>query len=175
MDFSEVVLHPVRMRILRCFLGDRRLTTGQLAPRLPDVPVASLYRHVRLLAEHGVLDVVGERQVRGAVERTYALGDASVDLDDAASLSAEQLRTGFLTFVAGLVDDLERYLAEGDVDLVGDRIGFREVGLHLTADEVDALTVELSEVVLRYAGRAPGQGRVERVLATVLLPREDLT
>jgi DNA-binding transcriptional ArsR family regulator len=70
---ADLVLHPVRLRILQAFLGGRHLTTGDLARELPDVAQAGLYRHVSRLAKGGVLEVVGERQARGAVERTYAL------------------------------------------------------------------------------------------------------
>ena len=171
MDLTEVVLHPVRMRIVRRFLGDRRLTTAALLEELGDVPAASLYRHVRILAEHGVLAVAAERSVRGAVERTYVLAGGDLGPDDAGAITAEQLRTGFLAFLAGLAEDLDRYLDGGRIDPVADRIGFREVGLHLTDAEVDELGAAMAEVLLRFVGRPPGEGRTLRVLASVLLPR----
>lgn len=43
------VRHPVRLRIVKAFLGDRALTTKQLAAELPDVPAGSIYRHVARL------------------------------------------------------------------------------------------------------------------------------
>jgi len=70
---ADLLLHPVRLRIVQAFLGDRALTTGELRAELPDVPPASLYRHIARLVDAGVLGVVSERRVRGAVERTYIL------------------------------------------------------------------------------------------------------
>ncbi|HYT79398.1 MAG TPA: helix-turn-helix domain-containing protein, partial [Actinomycetota bacterium] len=70
---ADLLLHPVRLRILKAFLGDRALTTSQLAAELDDVPAGSLYRHVALLTKAGILQVVAERRIRGAVERTYTL------------------------------------------------------------------------------------------------------
>jgi hypothetical protein len=70
---ADLLLHPVRLRIVKAFLGDRALTTRQLACELPDVPAASVYRHVGRLAEAEVLHVVAERRVRGITERTYML------------------------------------------------------------------------------------------------------
>ena len=86
---ADLVLHPVRLRILQAFLGDRALTTGELRDELPDVPAASLYRHVARLVDAGVLSVVAERRVRGAVERTYVLrtSAASVRMDELADMS----------------------------------------------------------------------------------------
>ncbi|WP_329064322.1 helix-turn-helix domain-containing protein [Amycolatopsis sp. NBC_01480] len=60
----------MRLRILRAFLGDRALTTAQLAAELDDVPSGSVDRRAGLLTKAGVLHVVAERRVRGTVERT---------------------------------------------------------------------------------------------------------
>ena len=71
---------PVRLRIVKAFLGDRALTTGQLAAELDDVPAGSLYRHVALLSDAGILQVVAERRVRGTTERTYTLRMAAAQI-----------------------------------------------------------------------------------------------
>src|SRR3712207_9495280 len=73
MATADLLLHPVRLRIVQAFLGDRTLTTADLRTELTDVPAATLYRHVGVLAEAGVLVVVGERGVRRAAERGYRL------------------------------------------------------------------------------------------------------
>src|SRR5262245_53062252 len=102
MATADLLLHPVRLRVVQAFLGDRALTTTQLQAELPDVPAGSLYRHVAKLVEGGVLDVVSERRVRGAVERTYVLraSRARLGVDEIASMSREQHRQAFLAFVA---------------------------------------------------------------------------
>ena len=97
---SEVITHPVRLRIIQQ-VGGRRLTTAQLREALPEVTQATLYRHVGALLEAGFLAVVDERRVRGAVERTLALGDqmAHVDRDGLRAMDAAQLRAAFLAFL----------------------------------------------------------------------------
>ena len=65
MDTLELLAHPVRLRIVHAMRGGRTLTTAELGARLPDVSKAMLYRHVELLATGGVLEVAGERRVRG--------------------------------------------------------------------------------------------------------------
>src|SRR5262249_44095410 len=57
MASADLLLHPVRLRIIKAFLGDRALTTTQLAAELDDVPAGSVYRHVARLAREGVLQV----------------------------------------------------------------------------------------------------------------------
>src|SRR3954449_87372 len=97
---GELLLHPIRRRLLQAFLGDRTLSTADLRAELPDVPVATLYRHVSVLADAGVLAVVGEREGRGAGGRGYPVGAAaaSVDSEDAAAMTADEHRRAFTTF-----------------------------------------------------------------------------
>src|SRR6516225_9294351 len=98
MTSADLLLHPVRLRIVQAFLGDRALTTTQLRAELPDVPAGSLYRHVAKLVEGGVLAVVSERRVRGAVERTYVLrtSRARLSVDEVAAMSRDEHRQAFL-------------------------------------------------------------------------------
>jgi Helix-turn-helix domain len=43
-DKAELILHPVRLKILQALVGDRVLSTRQLGQLLPDVAQATLYR-----------------------------------------------------------------------------------------------------------------------------------
>ncbi len=171
---ADLLLHPVRLRIVQAFLGDRTLTTAELRAELADVPVASLYRHVSLLAEAGVLVVTGERQARGAVERSYRLDLAAASLgsDDVASMSTDDHRRAFRTFVATLLADFDRYLdrTEGAPDLAGDRVGYRQAALWLTDEEFDAMAADLAEVLRARLGNAPDGDRRRRVVSIVNLP-----
>ena len=171
---AELVLHPVRLRIVQAFLGTPSLTTAQLRERLPDVATATLYRQVATLVEGGVLEVVDERQVRGATERTYSLRveNASVTAEDAAALSPETHRRMFMTFVAGLLGDFDRYLARGDVDLERDGVGYRQAAMNLTDDELLELLQDLAEVLGPRLALEEGPGRRRRILSTVLMPAE---
>src|SRR5450432_1850225 len=72
-DTIDLLLHPVRLRVVHAMSGGRTHTTSDLCARLPDVPKTTLYRHVGLLAEGGVLEVADEQRVHGAVERHYRL------------------------------------------------------------------------------------------------------
>jgi hypothetical protein len=168
---ADLLLHPVRLRIVQAFLGDRALTTAELRELLPDVAAATLYRQVATLAAADVLEVVAERPVRGTAERTYRLRTeaASVGPEEAAKLSPEQHQQAFLTFVAGLLADFDRYLDRGDVDLGRDLVGYRQTAVHLTDAELLELIAELGTVLTRWRA-LPAEGRTRRVLTTILLP-----
>ena len=169
---ADLLLHPVRLRIVQAFLGDRAITTSQLRTELPDVPPASLYRHVARLVEGGVLAIVAERKVRGALERTYFLrtSAAGVSLDEVAQMTPDDHRQAFLAFVAGLVGDFDRYLARGDIDLVRDGVTFNLAGMWLTDAEFTELLRDLAKVIQPRLAHPPKPGRTRRILGSILLP-----
>jgi hypothetical protein len=172
---ADLLLHPVRLRIVQAFLGDRALTTGALAAELSDVPAASLYRHVARLVNAGVLQVVAERRVRGALERTYVLRvtAAAIGLDELATMSADDLRQAFAAFVAGLLGDFDRYLARGEADLLRDGVSFRMAGMWLDDAEHAELMRELTRVLQPRLANAPKPGRQRRIVSYVLMPGDE--
>ena len=175
MSSADLLLHPVRLRIIRTFLGDRALTTADLRRELPDVPPASLYRHVARLVHAGVLSVVSERRVRGALERTYVLrvAAASINLDELDRMTREDHRQAFMAFVAGLLGDFDRYLSREDIDLARDGVSYRMAGLWLDDTELSELARELARVLQPRLANPPRRGRRRRILGLVTLPGED--
>jgi hypothetical protein len=172
MATADLLLHPVRLRIVKAFLGDRVLTTAQLAAELDDVPAGSVYRHVGLLTKAGVLHVVAERRVRGTVERGYALRIVAARMDPAevAAMNPDEHAQAFLAFVAGMLGDADRYLAGPDPDPARDGAAYRVAGLWLTDAEFAEFVRDLAAVALPRLANAPGPGRRRRLLYTVLLP-----
>lgn len=169
---ADLLLHPVRLRVLQQLLGGEELTTAELAERLPDVPTASLYRHIARLTDAGVLTVVRERAVRGTAERTYAvdLTAAHLGADELGAMSRKDHLRAFTAFTAGLLGQFERYLEQEEIDLVADRVGYRQTALWLSEEELDDMAGELRAVVTRRMDNRPGPGRTRRTLATILLP-----
>jgi hypothetical protein len=174
---ADLLLHPVRLRIVQAFLGDRALTTGQLRGELPDVPPASLYRHVAALVRAGVLSVVAERRVRGAVERTYVLRVAAASLtpDEVERMTRDEHRHAFMAFVAGLLGDFDRYLAHEQIDVMRDGVGYRMAGLWLDDGELAELTSDLARVLTPRLANAPRAGRRRRIVGAVMIPGDDAT
>jgi DNA-binding transcriptional ArsR family regulator len=174
-DKAELILHPVRMRILQAFSfgsDTRERTAQQIAATMPDVPQATLYRHLNTLVESGLLEVVNVRQVRGAGERVFALpqGGAILTSEDLASAGrADHLRY-FATFLGGLLGDFARYLRRGEPDLEADGAGYRQFSLYLSDDELRELVAELNDVFTRAMARGPAPGRTRRVISRVILP-----
>ncbi len=172
MASADLLLHPVRLRIVQAFLGDRSLTTSRLAAELSDLPAASLYRHVARLVDAGVLAVVAERRVRGAVERTYVLRLSAAQLGpaEAAAMTPDEHRQAFMAFIAGLLADFDRYLAAGTPDLVRDGVGYRMAALWLDDAELATFASDLAGVIQARLTNQPAPRRRRRLVAGVMMP-----
>lgn len=170
---SDVILHPQRMRLIRA-LARGVLTTRQLAVLVPDIPQASLYRHLSTLLEAGVVEVAAERSVRGIIERSYSLveGAAVLTGEDLAEATREDHFRYFSIFATGLIAQFGRYLERESIDLEADGVGYREMVLQLTDDEFAQLVTSLRSLLLPAAMNEAGGGRTPRLLATVFLPLE---
>lgn len=172
MPSVDLLLHPIRFRIIQALLDGSTLTTKQLKTQLTDVPSASLYRHIATLADAGVLVVTSETPVRGTVERAYALHlpSASVGPDEARALSLDDHRRAFTAFAGALLADFDRYLEDGDADPVGDGLSFTQVALWLSDDELASLRRQFADMLAPLSANGPGPGRTKRMLSTVLMP-----
>ena len=171
---SELVLHPLRMRIIMAIAG-RKMTTQQLAVVLGDVPPATLYRHINRLSAGGVLSVVDQRQVRGALEKVYALGPSGgiVPPHEVVDLDKEQHMRYFTTFVATLLEDFTCYLERTpEVDPVSDGVGYHKVPLELSDQELIEMAQAVNQALLPFRGNNPSPLRRRRLFATVLIPED---
>ena len=176
MASPDVLQHPVRLRIVQALLGDRSLTTAQLADELPDVPKPSLYRHVAALSQAGVLVVTGERRVRGAVERSFRLEPdaASAGAAEVGEMSQDEQRAAFAVFTAGLCAAFEAFLASGGTGPDGGgggssrAHGYRTAAVHLGPGDAEELAARVREAISPWL--APREGASRFLLSTVLLP-----
>ena len=178
MKRADLILHPARLRIILAFasdVGSRQLTAQQVAAALPDLPQASLYRHIDRLHRGGVLAVASERRVRSTVERTYVLaaGGASLSPEELASATRDEQLGYFTTFAVGLIAQFERYLQRPELDMVADGAGYRTVVLNLSDAEFHEMAGALNAALARFVQLRPEPGRRRRLLATVLLPQDD--
>jgi len=170
MDPVELLLHPVRLRIVHALSG-RTVTTAGLCARLPDVSQATVYRHVALLAEAGIIEVAGEQRVRGFVERSYRLrrDRAVIDARTAAAATTEDHRRAFATAAAVLLAEFGSYL-DGAPDPAADQVGYRQHAIWLTADERASLIAGLREAILPVIANGTGEGRTPHLLSPILFP-----
>jgi DNA-binding transcriptional ArsR family regulator len=171
-DPLDLLLHPVRVRIVHAMAGGRILTTSDLCARLPDVPKTTMYRHVALLASEGVLEVEGEQRVHGAVERRYRLRRerAVIDREAAASMSLDDHRHGFAAAMAVLLAEFNAYLDREHADPFADSVGYAQVPLWLSREELAELVVQVRDALLAKRDNEPTADRSLYLASPILFP-----
>jgi DNA-binding transcriptional ArsR family regulator len=172
---ANLLFHPVRLRIAQLLTGGRALTAQQIAQSVPQVPQASLYRHLNLLVEGGILTIVDERQVqrRNLVEKVYSidLEAATVPAAELAHASHEQHRRYFTLFVLMLLADFERYLqVEDRAAAIADAVEYQHHALYLSDEEAQQLLAELRAGRVAAQAKPPSPTRRRRYLALTLMP-----
>jgi DNA-binding transcriptional ArsR family regulator len=172
---ANLILHPVRLRLLAA-LARRQLTTRQLSALLPEVPQATLYHHLGVLVRAGLLRVVSERQVRGAIEKCYSLAEDQALLSpaDMAHATREEHLRYFTLFVALLLGDFARYLQQSapdkPIDLIADRVSYMETPFYLSDDELAHASEAVNRALLPFLKNEPASHRRRRLFALITFP-----
>lgn len=143
MEIAEVVMNPVRQRIFQYFLLHETGTVKELKKALPDVPNASLYRHIKILADHSILMVVSENRIRGTVESVYQLNKDALATEDESG-NAVQMS------LLGICASFAKYYASGSADPKKDLLLLTNCTLLLTDEEFLKFLSEINEVALKY-------------------------
>lgn len=143
MEIAEVVMNPVRQRIFQYFLLHETGTVKELKKALPNVPNASLYRHIKILADHSILMVVSENRIRGTVESVYQINKDALATEDESG-NAVQMS------LLGICASFARYFASGSADPKKDLLLLTNCTLLLTDEEFLKFLSEINEVALKY-------------------------
>jgi DNA-binding transcriptional ArsR family regulator len=172
MNTVDLLLHPVRLRVVHALSSGGELTTGQLCSRMPEVSKVTVYRHVAVLAEAGFIEVAGEHRVRGAVERRYRLrrDRPAIDGGAAAAMSLDDHRRGFAAAMAVLIAEFEAYLDRAGADPAADSVGYRQGTLWLSPAELAGLLTDMLAVLRPRVAHQPAPGRSPYLFSPVMFP-----
>jgi DNA-binding transcriptional ArsR family regulator len=109
---GATVAHPMRCRCL-AILADRVASPAEIARQL-GLEVSNVGYHVNALAEAGLIEEVGQRPVRGAVEHFYKAIVRPITSDDEEAELTVAERTSFARTIWSLITaNATTALAEG--------------------------------------------------------------
>ena len=166
MEIAEVVMNPVRQRIFQYFLLHETGTVKDIKKALPDVPSASLYRHVKILADSSILVVVGENRIRGTVESIYRMNKSALSAGDE---SGEAVQMSLMSICAAFA----KYFSGGNADPERDMLLFTNCTLLLTDGEFSDFLSEINEVALRYMKVEAKAGSKTRQITLISAPTNE--
>ncbi len=171
---ADLLLHPIRIRIMTELIN-QQYTTAQLGTALPDVPQATLYRHMKMLQDGGIIEVIEETPVNGAIERTYRLtkGAHRLSPEDLQGVTPEEHIFYFNTFVASLVETFARYVNHADLDnMVEDGMSYNRAVIYLSPEERIEFQQAMMQLVSQYISLPASPDRQRFNLASIVIPDE---
>lgn len=171
----SIILHPIRMKMIQALAIGRRLTVQQISERVPDVPPATMYRHLNKLLEAEIIAVVEENQVRGTVEKIYSLAEHANEQAGKEMLTAsrEDHLNYFFTYLINLLGDYEKYLSQETYDFLKDGVGYSQATIYTNDEEFAELGKTLGTAIMQATQNKPGQGRKARTLSTIIIPQPE--
>jgi DNA-binding transcriptional ArsR family regulator len=174
---AKLLLHPVRMQIVAA-IGSQKMTAKDIAASLPDVPQTTLYRHINMLVEGGVLNIVEENQIRGTVERVYAfLSPPSLTPEDLQEMSKQELQSAASIFFSAFISDfnhyLDQYSSDTGIDPIADGVEINKVHLHLSNEEFKTMNQKMQEILHTAMENQPSDVRKKRIFSYFFIPATD--
>lgn len=177
MNRVDLILHPIRFRILES-IGGESLTTQDIADRLPEVPKSTIYRQVKLLLDGGMIAVDETRPVRGVLEKIYRLDQPlHLTAEDMADVTAQQHIQYFQAYVMTLVQGFSSYVnsaaVDNKVDMMAHRSGYSKASVFATAAELDEAFAAFNKVLMALASNPPGARRHKHKFAIITHPEQE--
>jgi DNA-binding transcriptional ArsR family regulator len=172
---ADLLLHPIRLQIITA-ISTQQMTAKELAGVVPNVPQTTLYRHINALVEGGLLKVVSEMQIRGTVERTYALAVLpSLKPEDLQGMTKQDYQQAFLVYLSTLMSAAQRYLdSKSDEDAfnpLADGLDLSLGTLYLSDAEFQAMNKRILEVIMTASGNQPTPARKRRMFSYLFIPQ----
>ncbi|AEV28106.1 hypothetical protein SpiGrapes_0243 [Sphaerochaeta pleomorpha str. Grapes] len=167
-NINEVMLHPVRMRIVQEIAMQKTITTTQLSQVISDVPRTTLYRHINLLIDYNIVTIVSERKIRGSIERTLSLNLAKIQKLN----TLENASQNALAFLLEKYGRFHTYFSGGQPNPGKDRIFLNNTVLMLNDNEFDQFLSEMQKLLVNYSFKA-GPGRKARDISLISSPVEE--
>lgn len=168
----EHLTKPIRTRIFFEIYSEGEMTTKQLLEKFADVPQPTLYRHVKALLDAEIIKVVGEKRIRGAVEKTYSV---NVDFgSDIERIVLENDGAGyfqlFSQFMLGVMGEFKVYSEVKDIDIVQDASAFTTAPIYATTEEIHEALEKIGAVIMPLVQNEPTPERKLRSLCLILTP-----
>jgi DNA-binding transcriptional ArsR family regulator len=169
---ADLIIHPIRLRILQVLSRDPA-TTHKISENLPDVPLSSLYRHLRLLLEGNMIAVSETRLIHGIEEKVYQLENIPrLTQEDLVDLSGEEHLQYFTIYLVTLLEGFGRYLESSPkVDYLLDRTGYTEIDLWATGEELDQLSQSINQSIKTIMENKPSKERRLQKFAIITYPQ----
>lgn len=167
--------HPIKCKLLLELYSAGKATAKQLAEIYNDIPQATLYRYLKRMTDDGILKVVEENQVRGTIEKTYAV---AIDLDSSGQdligeNAGEAYMQMFMQYVFGFIKRFQEYCKNPDIDIIKDKTGFSLAPIYATDEELTSALEEYAKTVQLLYNNKSTPDRKTRTIGLIISPPDN--
>ena len=166
-DYMEACMNSTRQRIIQVIMINKEATSAEIGEELQDIPRASLYRHIKVLLDAGIITVVKEEVKRGSVEKTYAIAPQMPYGD-----TNEEYNSLIQSALMGLQGEFHRYFNGENPDPQRDLLTVGSASLMMSDEEMMEFIREYGDLIQRYMTNKPSEGRKVRKVTLVISPNK---
>ncbi|MED3908638.1 helix-turn-helix domain-containing protein [Peribacillus simplex] len=175
---AEILMHPVRIKISQALMRNREngLTPLEMLKIIKDVPQATLYRHIQVLLDSGVIRIVKEKKVRSVSEKYYVLNEEEARLsgEEWKKSSNEKKVNYFSYYQLSLMTQYQNYLTKlEERDCAEDGSTFSLIELKLDDESFINFQNELNDLMLKYykaTNQSAKQDSPIRTIGVTIIP-----
>lgn len=166
-DINDIILNPVRMRIIQTIAVNNTMTATEIYEKISDVPRTTIYRHIKILLDNDILSVVSEQKIRGSLERTLAINTGEIlkqnTIENAAQNAFSILMKKYTMF--------QKYFSGENNNTGEDKVFINSMILMTTDEEFDKFLLELRDILMKY-NFDYSKGRKARDITIISAPEE---
>lgn len=166
-DYMEVCMNSTRQRIIQVIMINKEATAAKIGEELPDIPRASLYRHIKILLDAEILVVVKEEFKRGSMEKTYAIAEK-----EPYENTIEEYNRLIQSALMGLQGEFYRYFNGEKPDPKRDLLTVASAALVLSDEEMLEFITAYGQLIQKYMQNKPQENRKVRKITFVVSPNE---
>ena len=168
----EYLTNPLKNKLLTEIKSSQKITAKEISAKLKEIPQTTLYRHLNRMVEDGIIEVIGENQIKNLREKIYAL---AIDFDEEMKAiendSSNQLFLAqFKAFTNGLEEEFHKALTDKRLGDAQGSYGFNITPFYATNEEVHELAFKIQELLKPYTEIESCPMRRLRNIASIITP-----
>ena len=167
--------HPIKCKLLLELYSAGKATAKQLAEIYNDIPQATLYRYLKRMTNDGILKVVEQNQVRGTMEKTYAVAVElkSIGQELEGENAGNAYMQMFMQYVFGFIKQFQEYCKNPDINISKDQSSFTLAPIYANDEELASAMAEYAKIIQRLYKNQPTPDRKLRTLGLIISPPEN--
>jgi len=170
----EHLTNPARAKVY-FEIAKAEQTVKTLLQILPEISQPTMYRHIKALLDCQLIKIVGEKQVRGVIEKSYGINeDAAPDIqriiEENDGAAYFQL---FIQYITGVAQAFEAYSHDPNINILEDFSAFAVAPFYATKEETMETLGKLAEIIQPLIGNEATPERQLRSFCTILTPPQN--